>query len=140
MRYTYTESVGESYITHEFEDLTLSEWLVVQKELSPNKGVLVTNGGDYKDSSVDAPKNLLPLTKEDLEKGGWFLKDTSLEAKKAFENLGMKTSHYSWGTSGYACDLSGGMVFSNSLSDWLEEDSTTEVVLIDGQFYKKDIV
>ena len=44
MRYTYTESVGDSYITHEFEDLTLSEWLVIHKELTPNEGIPVTDG------------------------------------------------------------------------------------------------
>ena len=155
MRYTYTESVGDSYITHEFEDLTLSEWLVVHKELTPNDGVPVTDGvhsipvnpsflfedgEDINEPFVWIPKDFLPYTKEDLDRGGWFLKDTSLEAKKAFEDIGMRVYQEAWSGDGYASDLSDGMVFPNRIKDFLEEDSTTEIVLIDGNFIKKDIV
>lgn len=157
MRYTYTESVGDSYITHEFEDLTLSEWLVVHKELTPNDGVPVTDGlhsipvnlsflfeddEDTNEPFMWIPRDLLPYTKKDLEKGGWFLKDTSLEAKKAFEDIGMKTFDHEpdWNGENYACDISDDTVFPNRIKDFLEEDSTTEIVLINGNFYKKDIV
>ena len=155
MRYTYTESVGDSYITHEFEDLTLSEWLVVHKELTPNDGVPVTDGlhsipvnlsflfedgEDTNEPFMWLPRDFLPCTKEDLERGGWFLRDTSLEAKKAFEYIGMRVYQEAWSGDGYASDLSDGMVFPNRNKDFLEEDSTTEIVLINGNFYKKDIV
>lgn len=154
MRYTYTESVGDSYITHEFEDLTLSEWLVVHKELTPNDGVPVTDGlhsipvslsflfeddENTNEPFMWMPKDLLPYTKEDLDRGGWFLKDTSLEAKKAFEDIGMRVCQEAWSGDGYASDLSDDMVFPNRIKDFLE-DSTTEIVLINGNFYKKDIV
>lgn len=155
MRYTYTESVGDSYITHEFEDLTLSDWLAVHKELTPNDGVPVTDGlhsipvnlsflfeddEDTNEPFMWIPRDLLPYTKEDLDRGGWFLKDTSLEAKKAFEDIGMRVYQESWSGDGYASDLSDGMVFPNRFKNSLEEDSTTEIVLINGNFYKKDIV
>lgn len=144
MRYTYTESIGEIYITHEFEDLTLSEWLVVYKELNPSEGVPVEEG--LHTNKCVSFEDLLklcqtksPLTYNDLKDGGWFLKDTSLEARDAFNKTCLSTygDDYHWCGDGFAADLSDGVVYPNRISSHLEEGSTKEIILIDGKFYHK---
>lgn len=153
MRYKYTENIGDIYVTHEFEDLTLSDWLIVHKELNPNEGVPVTEEPVSSGNSKEIGRKTYlfhplfkmetfdtrPLTKKDLERGGWFLKDTSLEARDAFNKTCLSTygDDYHWCGDGFAADLSDGVVYPNRISSHLEEGSTKEIILIDGKFYHK---
>lgn len=151
MRYKYTENIGDIYVTHEFEDLTLSDWLIVHKELNPNEGVPVTEEPVSSGNSKEIGRKTYlfhplfkmetfdtrPLTKKDLERGGWFLKDTSLEAKKAFECVGLAVYPKEWGVGYYASDFNINTVFPNKHGCYLEPESTREIVLDDGKFYYK---
>lgn len=111
---------------------------VIGKELSSRGWDVATKGIDYTSSNI----GVQPLTKEQIERGGWYCLDTSESVRLAFLGVGVDTEDFfTWSTKGYNSAViynkSGGCAYvcGSSLFEMVVDEGYKQIKLINGGFY-----